>query len=130
MLCRREPPLREDAWQRPWTLLATAIASVSDCAGHGSRRSLPSGAPETRRICCRENVALLRGGDFGRRLRIARDVPRLFQLWPRPLRRNAPRVLDGCCHTTPAPPANLHSLLGSRRPGGSRLLKQARPDLL
>jgi hypothetical protein len=58
------------------------------------------------------------------------DVPRSSQPWPRPLTRNAPQAAGECCHTMPALPANPHSPLGSRRPGVSRFLKQARSDLL
>ena len=50
--------------------------------------------------------------------------------WPRPPTRNAAQAADGCCHTMPARPAGPHSLQVSRRPGASRFLKKARPDLL
>lgn len=109
---------------------ATAIASVSDCACRGSRGLLRSDVPETRRICRTESAAPRRGGDSGRRLGIGRDVPRLPQPWLRLLRRNGRQALGGCCRTTLALPANPHSLLGSKRPGASRLLEQARPYLL
>jgi hypothetical protein len=52
------------------------------------------------------------------------------QPWPRPRGRNALQAPGVCCHTmlallsTPRPPQV------SRRPGGSRFLEQARPDLL
>jgi hypothetical protein len=73
----------------------------------------------------------LRFGDgSGRRQPTALDVSQLPQLWLRLPGRNVPRARDVCCRTTPALPANLHLPLGSRRPGVSRILKQARPDLL
>jgi hypothetical protein len=43
--------------------------------------------------------------------------------------RNAPQLPGVCCRTMPALPANPQSALVARRPGASRLLKQARPDL-
>src|ERR1700676_1966940 len=40
-----------------------------------------------------------------------------------------PQAPAVCCHTMPALPTNPHSHQVSRRPGVSRFLKQARPDL-
>jgi hypothetical protein len=57
------------------------------------------------------------------------DVPLLLQPWFRLLARNVPQATGVCCHTMPALRANPHSHQVSRRPGVSRFLKQARPDL-
>ena len=110
--------------------LFTATASASDCACRGSRRLPRSDTPEHRRIFRRESAALPHGDGSGRQRGIATDVPLLPQPWPRPQTRNDPLAPAECCHTTPALPANPHSPRVSRRPGLSRFLKQARPDLV
>jgi hypothetical protein len=109
---------------------ATAIASVSDCVCRGNRRLPQFDAPATRRRCYMESGARLRGGGSDKQPGIAVDVPRPPQPWLRSPRRNDPLALDGFCHTTHGLPADPHSPLESRRLGVSRLLKQARPDLL
>ena len=110
--------------------LFTATASASDCVCRGSRRLPRSAALVPRKIFRKESAALQHGDGSGIRQGIAMDVPPLPQPWPRPPTRNAPQAPGECCHTTPALPANPHSPLVSRRPGVSRFLKQARPDLL
>ena len=76
------------------------------------------------------SAALRHGDGSGERQGIAMDVPRLLQPWPRPSTRNAPQAPGEYCHTKPALLANPRSHLLSRRQAVSRLLKQARPDLL
>ena len=110
--------------------LLTATASAWDCACRGSRQLPQFGALEPRRISHRGSAALPHGDGSGGPQGIALDVPRLPQPWPRPPMQNAPQAAGECCHTMPALPANPHSPLESRLPGVSRLLKQARPDLL
>jgi hypothetical protein len=105
-------------------------ASVSDCAFRGSRRSLRSDPREARRTRRKGSAAHLRDGGCGRRREIGVDVLRLPQPLLRPPARTAPPIRGGYCRTTPARRANPHSPLGSRLPGVSRFLKQARPDLL
>ena len=107
----------------------SVIASASDCAGRGSKRLPQSDAPEPRRIVRMESAALPHGDGFDRRQGIATDIPLLPQPWFRPLARNALQAPAVCCHTMPALPAIPHSHQVSRRPGVSRFLKQARPDL-
>jgi hypothetical protein len=82
-----------------------------------------------RRIFRMESAALPHGDGFDSRQGIATDSPLLPQPWFRPLARNAPQAPAVYCHTVPALPANPHSHQVSRRPGVSRFLKQARPDL-
>ncbi len=108
----------------------TATASASDCACRGSRRLPRFAAPELRRILRRESGALPHGDGSGERQGIVVDVPRLPQPWLRSLTRSGPQAPGGYCRTMPSRQANPHSHLESRRPGASRFLKKARPDLL
>lgn len=60
----------------------------------------------------------------------ARDVRQPLRSPCLPPMQSVLQAVSECCHTTPGHPANLHSLLVSRQPAESRLLKQARFDLL
>ena len=76
------------------------------------------------------SAALPHADGPGGRQGTAMDFLRLPQPRLRPPARNAPQAVGECGHTRPALPANPRLPRASRQPGGSRSLKQARPDLL
>jgi len=58
------------------------------------------------------------------------DTALLPEAWLQPPMRNAHQAAGECCHTMHALPASPRLPPVSRRPGVSRFLRQARPDLL